>query len=91
MDVVLNSLTEQLLHNGLQAYADVGRFVEVGKRDIVDNGNLDMSIFHRGVTFMAFDLTSLYWSQSESKRMTWKKYESHFKQRTSESNQRLDF
>ena len=73
VDVVLNSLTGDLLHDSWEVCADDGRFVEVGKRDISDSGRLDMQVFSRGVTFTAFDLTSLYWSKSKSKREVWHK------------------
>jgi len=60
VDVVLNSLTGDLLHDSWQACAEFGRFVEVGKRDITDSGMLDMTVFSRNVTFTAFDFSNLY-------------------------------
>ena len=66
-DVVLNSLTGELLHASLGACADFGRFVELGKRDITDGGKLAMKQFGRNVTFSAFDLTELF---SRSPRST---------------------
>lgn len=60
VDVVLNSLTGELLHESLVACANFGRFVEIGKRDILDHGRLDMAIFARNISFMAFDLHGLY-------------------------------
>lgn len=62
VDVVLNSLTADLLHDSWRACADFGRFVEIGKRDILEGGKLDMDIFERNVTFTAFDLSNLYYS-----------------------------
>lgn len=59
VDVVLNSLTGDLLHDSWRACAPWGRFVEVGKQDIVDAGRLDMEMFRRNVTFTAFDLSEL--------------------------------
>ena len=64
VDVVLNSLTGEQLHCGLEACANFGRFVEIGKRDIVDAGNLNMGAFARCLTFSAFDLHELYYSSS---------------------------
>ncbi|CAG8973482.1 hypothetical protein HYALB_00011077 [Hymenoscyphus albidus] len=60
VDIVLNSLTGDLLHDSWRACAPFGRFVEVGKRDIVDAGKLDMEMFTKNVTFTAFDLSFLY-------------------------------
>jgi acyl transferase domain-containing protein/NADPH:quinone reductase-like Zn-dependent oxidoreductase len=71
VDVVLNSLTGDLLHDSWSACAEFGRFVEVGKKDIIDGGKLDMSVFERGVTFTAFDLSSLFWSKNERQHTQW--------------------
>lgn len=68
VDVVLNSLTGELLHDGLLACAEFGRFVEIGKRDIVDHGRLDMAVFQRSISFMAFDLSSLFYSAHTNPR-----------------------
>ena len=53
-------------------------FVEVGKRDIVDAGNLDMDIFSRNVTFTAFDLTELFYHEGQLYRDIWIKQLSVF-------------
>ena len=71
VDVVLNSLLHDLLHKSFEACADFGRFVEIGKRDIIDHGNLDMATFGRNVSFIAFDLSSLYLSEKPSHHMLW--------------------
>ncbi len=68
VDVVLNSLTGDLLHDSWQACAQLGRFVEIGKRDIVENGKLEMEVFKRGATFTAFDLSELFHSQLPAHR-----------------------
>ncbi|KAG9698620.1 ketoacyl-synt-domain-containing protein, partial [Aureobasidium melanogenum] len=60
VDIVLNSLTGDLLHDSWRACAPFGRFIEVGKRDIVDAGKLDMAMFQKNVTFSAFDMSYLY-------------------------------
>lgn len=59
VDVVLNSLSGDLLHDSWRACARFGRFVEVGKRDLIDAGKLDMQNFRRNVTFTAFDVSEL--------------------------------
>lgn len=68
VDVVLNSLTGDLLHDSWQACAPLGRFVEIGKRDIVEHGNLEMGVFKRSATFTAFDLSDLFHSQVPAHR-----------------------
>jgi NADPH:quinone reductase-like Zn-dependent oxidoreductase len=75
VDVVLNSLVGDLLHESWEILAPFGVFVEVGKRDIMDSGMLDMRVFERAATFTAFDLTDLYWSTSVDKQRTWSRYD----------------
>ncbi|CAG9990413.1 unnamed protein product [Clonostachys byssicola] len=59
VDVIINSLVGELLHEGWECLADFGRFVEIGKKDILDAGRLNMEGFARGTTFTAFDLQNL--------------------------------
>ena len=74
VDVVLNSLAGELLHDSWRACAELGRFVEIGKRDILDNGKLDMDTFRRGATFTAFDLSLLFNSTSRRLNNIWNRY-----------------
>ncbi|PQE17058.1 polyketide synthase protein [Rutstroemia sp. NJR-2017a BBW] len=71
VDVVLNSLTGDLLHESWRACAEFGRFVEVGKKDIFDAGHLDMRNFLKNATFTAFDLSGLYYSKSPKVQAIW--------------------
>lgn len=75
VDVVVNSLTGDLLHASWRCCANFGRFVEVGKRDIVDAGKLDMDVFFRNVTFTAFDLTELFYHEHQFYKDIWIKYD----------------
>ncbi|KAK8119741.1 polyketide synthase [Apiospora kogelbergensis] len=59
VDVVVNSLVGDLLHAGWRVLAKFGRFVEVGKRELLDAGRLDMDVFSQGATFTAFDITDM--------------------------------
>ncbi|KAI3342584.1 polyketide synthase-like protein [Ustulina deusta] len=70
VDVVINSLTGDLMHAGWRCMANFGRFVEVGKKELVDVGRLDMDVFLRNATFTAFDLTELAYSADEFHRNT---------------------
>lgn len=65
VDVVINSLTGPLLHQSWKVCAEFGRFVEVGTRDILDGGRLEMRDFEKGITFTAFDFDRLYHSTRE--------------------------
>jgi NADPH:quinone reductase-like Zn-dependent oxidoreductase len=60
VDVVLNSLVGDLMHASWDCVADFGRFVEVGKRELVDAGKLAMRVFLRNVSFIAFDFSDLF-------------------------------
>lgn len=72
VDVIVNSLVGDLLHaSWSNCLADFGRFVEIGKRDLVDAGKLDMDVFLRGCTFTAFDLSTLFHANEERYRDTW--------------------
>ncbi|KAI0021210.1 polyketide synthase [Xylariomycetidae sp. FL0641] len=71
VDVVLNSLTGELLRSSFEACADFGRFVEIGKRDILDHGALSMATFEKNVSFMAFDLSNLFYSRKPRHHQLW--------------------
>ena len=55
MDVVLDSLAGEYVDASLELLGDGGRFVEMGKTDIRDPG--EVAEAHPGVTYRAFDLT----------------------------------
>ena len=59
VDVALNSLAGEQLMATWQCMAPFGRFVEIGKRDITNNTNLEMARFEQNVSFTAVDLTIL--------------------------------
>jgi len=59
VDVVLNSLIGDLLHDSFRTCARFGRFVEIGKKDLTDAGRLDMQVFKRNVSYTAFDVSEL--------------------------------
>ena len=59
VDVVINSTSGELLQETWQHLATLGRFVEIGKRDIVNNSMLGMNKFEESVTFAAIGLGNL--------------------------------
>ena len=59
VDVVLNSLSGLLLHESWNCVAKLGRFIEIGKRDIQLNKHLDMEPLGRAISFSAVDLIHL--------------------------------
>ncbi|KAI1142779.1 polyketide synthase [Hypoxylon sp. FL0543] len=68
VDVIINSLTGDLMHESWNCIADFGRFIEIGKRELVDAGKLNMRTFLRNATFTAFDLSDLFYSKNEFHR-----------------------
>lgn len=56
VDVVLNSLAGDSLRASWECIAPYGRFIEIGKTDILANSALPMSRFANNVTFAAVNL-----------------------------------
>lgn len=56
VDVVINSLAGDVLKESWRCLAPMGRFVEIGKRDVLANEGLPMGEFAKSTTFAAFDL-----------------------------------
>ncbi|KAK2773270.1 putative PKS/NRPS-like protein biosynthetic cluster [Emmonsiellopsis sp. PD_33] len=60
VDVIVNSLSGNLLQETWALIGDFGRFVEIGKRDLLQNSYLGMRPFSRSVTFSGLDLQHLF-------------------------------
>ncbi|KAK3300901.1 uncharacterized protein B0H64DRAFT_449476, partial [Chaetomium fimeti] len=56
VDLVLNSVAGEFLRKSWHLVAPFGRFVELGKRDILGNTGLDMEPFIRSASFIGFNL-----------------------------------
>ncbi|KAI0405747.1 hypothetical protein F4802DRAFT_561870 [Xylaria palmicola] len=63
VDVLVNSLSGEGLRASWECMAPYGRFVELGKADIMANASLSMAGFSRNVSFLAVDL--LHIAQSD--------------------------
>ncbi|QQK46332.1 Lovastatin diketide synthase LovF [Penicillium digitatum] len=59
VDVVLNSLSGQLLQETFNCLAPFGHFVEIGKFDLERNNHLEMMPFTRVASFSSIDLLAL--------------------------------
>ncbi|KAL2130925.1 hypothetical protein VTI74DRAFT_5750 [Chaetomium olivicolor] len=55
VDVILNSLTGEMLDESWRICADGGTFVETGKKDIVDRSMLSLELLDRNCSFRAMD------------------------------------
>lgn len=60
VDVVLNSLSGELLTASWDCIASFGRFVEIGKKDIHAHASLPMFPFRENVSFAAVDLDHMH-------------------------------
>ena len=56
VDVILNSMPGNLMLKAWEVLAPYGRFVEIGKQDIVGNNYLPMGRFNFNATFAAIDI-----------------------------------
>jgi NADPH:quinone reductase-like Zn-dependent oxidoreductase len=56
VNIILNSLSGDFLVESWQCIAPFGRFLELGKKDILANGNLPMLPFSKNASFHAIDL-----------------------------------
>ncbi|KAK5988830.1 Highly reducing polyketide synthase pspA [Cladobotryum mycophilum] len=59
VDVVLNSLSGELLHASWECVADYGCMVEIGKRDLHGKGALALHIFEKNRSYIGADLAFL--------------------------------
>lgn len=54
VDVVLNTLPNELLRASVNCLAVCGKLIEIGQRDILENGKLDLGFLSRSRTFSSF-------------------------------------
>jgi NADPH:quinone reductase-like Zn-dependent oxidoreductase len=59
VDLVLNSLSGELLHESWRCVAKYGAMMELGKRDILGSGRLNMINFQDNKSYHGVDLNSL--------------------------------
>ncbi|OTA57978.1 polyketide synthase [Hypoxylon sp. EC38] len=71
VDLIINSLVGDLMHASWNCLANFGRFVEIGKRELVDVGKLQMNVFLKNTTFTAFDLSELFYHEDKYYRDIW--------------------
>lgn len=65
VDVVLNSLSGNLLHASWKCVAEFGKMVELGKRDLIDSGRLDLEPFLANRSYHCVDLVHLMQKRPE--------------------------
>ncbi len=57
IDVIINSLTGDLLEESWMITADGGTMVEIGKKDVIDRNWLNTEPFDRNCSFRAIDFS----------------------------------
>ena len=66
VDIVLNSLSGELLHASWRCVAEFGKLVELGKRDLVGFGKLDLEPFLANRSYCCVDLAHTMSKRPES-------------------------
>ncbi|OTA56526.1 fatty acid synthase S-acetyltransferase [Hypoxylon sp. EC38] len=69
VDLVLNSLSGELLHATWTCVAEFGTMVEIGKRDLIGNGKLDMNTFLANRSYSCVDIDQLWKKPALMKRL----------------------
>ncbi|KAL4782889.1 hypothetical protein BJX76DRAFT_358522 [Aspergillus varians] len=59
VDVVLNSLSGDIFRESCNLLASFGRFVEIGRKDLMDDALMPMEFLLRNITFSYVDLTAI--------------------------------
>ncbi|KAJ8132485.1 hypothetical protein O1611_g1135 [Lasiodiplodia mahajangana] len=57
IDVILCSANGDLMHELWRCIAPFGRFIDVGRTDVLGAGQLGLEVFKRNATFSSFDMT----------------------------------
>ncbi|TGO27521.1 hypothetical protein BPAE_0041g00680 [Botrytis paeoniae] len=56
IDVILCSARGEMMHDYWRCIAPMGRFVEIGRTEVLEKGKLNLDVFQRTATFASFDL-----------------------------------
>lgn len=59
VDVVLNSLSGEMFRESCNSLAPFGRFVEIGRKDLMENALMPMEFLLRNITFAYVDLAHI--------------------------------
>lgn len=59
VDIALNSLSGELLHATWRCVAEFGKMVEIGKRDLLGSGKLDMDVFMANRSYCCVDMDQM--------------------------------
>jgi NADPH:quinone reductase-like Zn-dependent oxidoreductase/SAM-dependent methyltransferase len=59
IDVIISSAPGEYMQEYWRCVAPLGRFIEVGRVDVLNHGKLPMEVFKRNATFSSFDIALL--------------------------------
>lgn len=59
VDIILDFLSEDLLRASCEVVAKMGKMIEIGKKDFIEHGKLDMEMFQSNRSFHGVDLLDL--------------------------------
>ncbi|KAL9094794.1 MAG: hypothetical protein Q9165_003065 [Trypethelium subeluteriae] len=67
VDIVLNSLSGDMLDESWRCIAQEGNFIEIGKKDLVNRGSLSMEPFCRNASYRAVDMSldNIPWPETQ--------------------------
>ena len=60
IDVILSSAGGDLMHEMWRCIAPLGRFIDVGRTDVLGGGRLGLEVFRKNATFSSFDMGLIY-------------------------------
>jgi NAD(P)-dependent dehydrogenase (short-subunit alcohol dehydrogenase family)/acyl carrier protein len=78
VDLVLNSLAGEFIPKGISTLRAGGRFLEIGKVDILQNTRLGLQLLDNNIAFFAIDLSKLILNEPALIRALWQEAVSYF-------------
>ncbi|XP_020298388.1 fatty acid synthase-like [Pseudomyrmex gracilis] len=69
VDIVLNSLAEDKLQASIRCLARGGRFLEIGKYDLISNSTINLKEFSKGISFYGVLLDRVFISTDERRKI----------------------
>ncbi|THC95048.1 hypothetical protein EYZ11_005486 [Aspergillus tanneri] len=79
VDLVLNSLSGELLHASWKCVAPFGKMIELGKRDFIGHGKLDMDLFQDNRSFIGVDLLEIGYKRPQLLQRLMKQFLEYFR------------
>ncbi|WP_103071996.1 type I polyketide synthase [Aquimarina sediminis] len=65
VDVVLSALPGEMLYQSFSVLAPYGTYLEIGKKDIIDNASLPMKFFNKNLSYISIDMDRMLRERQE--------------------------